>query len=278
VLADWVAYNLIAHNGETLTIRKGDQVKFVALPEGAHGGQFDVEVVVDVNGEVTRSPNTAPIIRSFPEAGTFTVSGTYTHGNDTLTASVQVRVVDWTFTGAEPACPLGSEREWTINLPQGAVLEADPTIQMELLGSSPTTNNEYQITASLLASEVNGDHRIVARLFAGGPILGTVKVNPFWIIPNADPYMAVVARYEDCELWQAVMVQKHLPPGMDIVIDVFATGVLLDDYTVTRRLTVGDFNAAGEYLIRLFHPNEREGSTCFKIETQQEGQFVGIAR
>jgi hypothetical protein len=98
VQAEWIPYNLIDHNGETLVIRKGDQVKLVALPSDANGGQFTLEFLVNVSGETMRSPNTRPLIYSFPEAGTFTVSGTYTHGNDTETASIQVRVVDWAFT------------------------------------------------------------------------------------------------------------------------------------------------------------------------------------
>jgi len=263
VQAEWIPYNLMDHDGETLVVRKGSQVKLIALPEDANGGQFEV----DAGGETVRSPNTRPLIYSFPDAGTFTVSGEYRKGNQAETASIQVRVVDWSFSEESVMCRVGEEREWTLDpFPGGATLEADETIELELLEALPTTHNQWQLTLSLTANEVNGVHVAVARLYEGGPILDSVKLHPFWLLANANNYMKVVEHYEDSELWEAVLLGKNLPADFGVLLEVLGGGVLFDDYTVERWLETGNFDEVGEYKLRLFHPNDRPGSTCYKFD------------
>ena len=71
---EWTAINLMEYDGKTLLIRKGDRVKFVALPEGANGGQFEIEYQLGAAGETLRSPNTPPVDLSFFERGARTPS------------------------------------------------------------------------------------------------------------------------------------------------------------------------------------------------------------
>ena len=278
VQAEWIPYNIMKYNGAELVVRKGDQIKFVALPEEMTGGQFELEFEVMTEGETVRSPNTEPLIYSFPEAGTFTVNGEYSHGNDIATASVRVRVIDWTFPEESPACLLDTERLWALtNVPNGVVFEADPSVELsisnaELTGGLPILRD---VTLSLTATEANGEHVIVSRLYPGGPLLAVTKLHPFWLKGSADNYMSVVERYEDSELWETTAVAKHLPADVDVLIDVFAGGITLDDYTIERWLTADDFDETGSYTIRLFHPNDRDGSTCFRTEVYQDEQKIG---
>jgi hypothetical protein len=223
------------------------------------------------------SPNTRPLVYSFPEAGTFAVSGTYRHGNDTVTASVQVRVVDFAFSGEAPACLVGRERPWTVTLPQGAVLEPDPTITLNVLGSTPITNNQSQITVSLLASTENGPHALVARLYEGGPILAATKPHPFWVRNAVDRYFWTVERYADSELWEVNALAKNVPASVQMQIKVFIGGVTFDDYTLERWITREAFNAVGEYNFRLFHPNSESSSTCHTFKLYQDGVLLGEA-
>jgi hypothetical protein len=80
--------------------------------------------------------------------------------------------------------------------------------------------------------------------------------------------MNVLERYEDSGLWEAVMIGKNLPADFSLLISVFAGGVVLDDYTVQRWLGAEDFDEAGGYSLRLYHPNDRPGSTCYRVEVE----------
>ncbi len=270
---DWVPYNLMEHDGETLYVRKGDSVKFVALPEEAVGGQFEMEYTLGMDGETVRSPNTRPLIYLFPSAGIYTVSGQYTHGNDVVSTAVQVVALDGSFPGESPACLMGQPRDWTFSgMPSNAVYEVDATVDMSVLPRSASSNLQ---TVSLKASEANGEHVLVARTCPGGPILAATKLDPFWVQNASDGYFWTVEKYEDSELWEVESIEQNLPDTVDLRIKVIVGGVTFDDYKIERWITRADYDETGIYRFRLFHPNDAETSTCHTFMAYQGGQFIG---
>ncbi|NLX20127.1 MAG: hypothetical protein GXY55_00455, partial [Phycisphaerae bacterium] len=106
VAIDWIPYNLIDHNGETITLREGDSLRILCLPEDANGGQFTIEL----DDETYRSPNRRPLTCVFDEAGTYTINGEYRKGNNTVAASATIEVIGGSFEGDNPACLLGQAR------------------------------------------------------------------------------------------------------------------------------------------------------------------------
>ncbi len=270
VQAEWTAFNILQSSQSNLTLRVGDTVKLTALPNGANGGQ----ITLWLDGKEYRSPNCHPLFFKFDQPGTYSVDAEYRHGNQQTTGHLTITVVDWAFPEESPACERGGERDRSVTLPEGAVLETDDSVQLKVLSSSPATNRQQQVTVSLTASEENGEHRMVARLYAGGPVLATTKLSTFRVVTSADKYLRVVEQYEDSELWETTAVAKHLPPGVDVLIKVAAGGILLDDYTTERRITAEDFSDIGEYTFGFFHPNEREGSTCYRTEVYQNEQRI----
>ena len=280
VSVTWKPYNLIDYDGETLFIRKDDALRLTCIDparafddlEHARGGRFTLNVL----GDEYTSNNTRPVTCSFTNVGVFTVSGEYTHGKDTITASVIVQVLDGSFPEESPACHEGMAREWIFcGIPENIVFETDNTVQMEVIETALTTNNLLLTTCTLLASEVNGEHAVVARLYEGGPILDSTDLHVFWLKTSVGDSMRVVDFYEDSQLWESVFVGKNLPDSLEVLIDVFGAGILLDDYTVERWIGAGDFSSTGEYKLRLFHPNDRTGSACFSVELSQDGMTVG---
>ena len=233
--------------------------------------------------------STRPLTYLFPSAGTYTVTGQYTHGNDTVTASIQVQAIDGSFPEENPACLVGRERSWHCpDLSSNLVFEADASVELEsgvedveiietLPDGTLTTNNQQQTTVSLKANDTNGDHVMLARLYPNGPILDSARLDPFWIQNAVDGYVWTVERYEDSELWEVEMVTKQVPDSVDVQIKVIIAGVTLDDYTLARWLTNADLDEIGEYDIRLFHPNDEEHSVCHTIKVYQDEQFIGEA-
>ena len=52
---------------------------------------------------------------------------------------------------------------------------------------------------------------MVARLYPGGPILDSAKLNPFWVQNAVDGYLWVVDCFDDSELWEVESFVKNLP-------------------------------------------------------------------
>lgn len=278
----WAPYNLLDHNGATLTIRKGDALRLTCIDparadadrEKARGGQFRL----NVSGAQYESSKTRPMVVVFDQAGTVNVNGTYFKGNQSISAAINVQVIDGSFPEENPACLVGREREWSFEgMPADAVYEVDDTVEISRIESSLTTNGQQQITVSLKADETNGDHVMLARLYPAGPILDSTKLEAFWVQNAVDGYFWTVERYEDSELWEVNMVSKNLPDSVAVQIKVIAAEVLLDDYALERWVTNVDLDQNGEYNFRLFHPNSRDGSTCHTVKLYQGDQFVGEA-
>jgi len=274
VAIDWIPYNLMDHNGETITLREGDSLRILCLPEGARGGQFTIEL----DGETYRSPNTRPLTCVFDEAGTYTINGEYRKGRDTVSASATVEVIGGSFEGDNPACLLGQSRTWTFEgMPSNVVYEVDGSVDMELLSSSANVTNQSSIVTklSLKASDDNREHMIVARVSEGGPILATKRLDTCWVQNSADGYFFRVDSYEDSELWEVESIQRNLPGTVALRIKVIVGGVMFDDYTLERWVTRANYDATGIYRFGLIHPNSAQTSACHTYMAYQNGQLIG---
>jgi hypothetical protein len=274
VAIDWVPYNLVDHDGETITIREGDSLRILCLPEGARGGQFTIEL----DGETYRSPNRRPLTCVFDEAGTYTINGEYRKGNNRVSASATIEVIGGSFEGDNPACLLGQTRTWTFEgMPSNIVYEVDGSVEMELLSSSANVTNQSSIVTklSLKASDDNREHMIVARVSEGGPILATKRLDTCWVQNSADGYFFRVDSYEDSELWEVESIQRNLPDTVTLRIKVIVGGVTFDDYTLERWVTRTNYDATGIYRFGLIHPNSAQTSACHTYMAYQNGQLIG---
>jgi hypothetical protein len=312
IAVTWVPYNMLDNNGATLTIRKGDALRITCIDpevaaddnEKATGGQF----VLNVSGTQYSSPNTRPISVTFTNAGTINVNGTYTQGNSTISAAINVQVIDGSFPEVNPACCVGKERIWSFEgMPEGIVYEVDDTVEMSLesvgmvesveaLEDGTTVTNQSSLVTelSLKATDTNGDHVMLARLYEGGPILASTPLDMFWIQNAVDGYFWTVETYEDSELWEIESVAKNIPDSVDIQIKVIIAGVTLDDYSLERWITAANYSeygaeanaqiisegnrtTSGSYSFRLFHPNDVDNSTCHTFKLYQDGELIGTA-
>jgi hypothetical protein len=130
---------------------------------------------------------------------------------------------------------------------------------------------------SVRAFDSRDDHVLVARTKAGGPILATTRLDPFWVQAAVDGEIWVVERYETSQLWENRLVTMQLPPTVDVLLKVYVGGVLFDDLTLERWIGTEDLDAAGEYAFRLIHPNSVTSSTCHTVKLYQDGVLLGEA-
>jgi hypothetical protein len=272
VAIDWIPYNLMDHNGETITLREGDSLRILCLPEDTNGGQFTIEL----DDETYRSPNRRPLTCVFDEAGTYTINGEYRKGRDRVSVSATIEVIGGSFEGDNPACLLGQERTWTFEgMPSNVVYEVDSTVEMAVESTSLSTNNHQRTTLLLKASDDNREHMIVARVSEGGPILAAKRLDACWIQNAADGYFWIVQRFEDSELWEVESIQRNLPDTVDLRIKVIVGGVTFDDYTLERWVKNSAYDETGVYAFRLIHPNSAKTSACHTFKAYQDGEFLG---
>jgi len=94
-----------------------------------------------------------------------------------------VVALDGTFPEENPACLVGREREWSFEgMSSNSVYEVDDTVDLSVVGHSLTTNNNQQTTVALRANDTNGEHVMLARLYPGGPILDSTKLDTFEVL------------------------------------------------------------------------------------------------
>jgi hypothetical protein len=261
---EWRALNLEQLQGGVV-IRVGDSLRITCSPAGALPAA--VQVTVPGDGEYQTSSGSAAVIR-FDTPGTVRVAAVY-QGEPEVSGHVDVTVVGGAFPETAPACMATVARPWSApDIGEGTAVETDADLKAVRSGAG-------QLTLTL--AEPYGEHRLVLRTCAGGPVLGSSAVAGFWMQDSPEAYIRVVQQCDGYGIWQADLVAWGPPAGVDIVISPIVTGVLLDDLSLSRTITASSFDAAGQYAYRLIHPDRLSTSACHSVKAYQGGVLVGEA-
>ena len=260
----WVATNVLSD--ADVTLRQGDALRLIALPEGATGGT----VQIAIGGTQYNTTPDAPVAHTFANAGTYTVSGTYTPAQgDPVTGSLDVTVVEC----AQPEPPAvwrDRERAWTwTGVPEVAVLEAT-NIDLRETAQSATSR-----TMQLLRSEVLEDVRIVARLGTAGPVLASVTTAGFWLREAVEGYTPIIETFPDgSTMLENQIFTYGLPDTVRIHLTVAPAGVSFDDGTIVRDITAADFDELGVYVYHMLR-TDPQLSICRNTTVYQGAAVVG---
>ena len=92
-----------------------------------------------------------------------------------------------------------------------------------------------------------------------------------------EAYARIVGRGEDHDVRQSDLVAWGPPPGVEIVISTIVTGVMFDDFSLSRTVAASDFDGAGQYFYRLIHPDSVSAAASHTVKAYQNGEFVGEA-
>ena len=257
----WIPLNVI--NGDDLVIRVDDSVALTALAVGETNG----DVALNVEG-ITNATTTAdqPLICHFADPGEYQVSGVFSNGGVTASDSILIKVVNLNLPTNALACMMGQVRtlDWT-NDCDHVEWAVDETV---------TTTYSSNILGVLM-HDIDAEHRLIVRLRNGGPILGTMDLQGFWLQAAVDGYIWVVEEYADSQLWENCLLAKNLPDCVDVHLWSFISGVTFDDLTLERWISRANFNELEIYPFRLLHPNSVQASTCHTIKAFQAGALVG---
>jgi hypothetical protein len=256
-----------------LGIRKGDSLLLGVLPGSGLAGEVRISVAaldnaaVDLSVDKVSAEASAPVPYQFNRAGVYRVIGTFVPTGET--GSILVSVVEASLD--PPIARVNRKRYWTcMNLPPGAVLDADPRLSLipvpdeerdaQIPKLPPRQPNEYEYRVITRSTE---PRYILARLGTNGPILASAPVQGFrsWVAP--DTYLRLMETNKDgSQTIETAFVVDPLPPGLRVEVKLIVSGVTFDDGTVSKTLTTDNFDSLGVCRLRFIRGADVKTSVC----------------
>ncbi len=267
----WDAVNLLVNSySNGLAIRGGSSLLLAAWPTESTNGVSTLTIWNGTNvvtNMVTAAGSSVPYC--FGQAGTFTVSGSYSNETTSTNGTLSVRVVTGAFNGREADCVTGQARTWDCpGITTAAVVTADSQLSVS------STNLSGGGTRFTLMNPTDRPLYMVARLGAGGIILDSAKISS--IYADHGTYFKVVETFADGSRMTEVRLQLgYVPENLTVKLHVFVGGVTFLDGTLDRTLTAADFNEIGVCTYRMIQSAASQSSTCHTTKLYQGGLYIG---
>jgi hypothetical protein len=254
-----------AMDGETLTIRMGD-----ALRVGAWGSDPAMTSTLTLSSGGTIQligTETTPI--TFPAAGTFTVTGALQDGSS---ATLTVRVI------APPGFS-ATILDTLDNFARTLTVAAAPEVAFDIPEHlARLTVGRTSSTASLAIAPLRvEDMGVAARLFPGGPILGTQRINVIGVSDALQNDLTSVSSggIPGYKNYQTSLTVLNLPPGAHIEVSIYRAGVMFPNGTTTRDIHPDDLTN-GSVILHLLFPLGMPGGYCHSLRVyDRDGVLLG---
>jgi hypothetical protein len=254
---EWVTTNLFSCNAN-LTVRKGDSLKFIGVPQGAAPGQASS---IQVGSETFPSTPDVPLVYAFETAGEVSIVAQY--GVQTRRITIQVVQADF---GSKAFGVAGSRRIWDcIEVPAALPFEADSEIQ----ASRTTLSNGGSSFRLGLVPDENINH-IVSRAFPGGPIVAVGEVQGFHYYSWRECGLYKVGETVDGRNILEMTIRLSIPweEGVTLRLNTWKAGSTFDDGSIIRTWTASDVAEDGSVSIQFYHP-KIQGAPCHTFSIYQ---------
>lgn len=261
---NWITANLLTM--PNLTIRLGDSLKLSAF-----SGQLptpDESVVISLEGHTTTVQANQPLVYKFVTAGSIPVQVIHTANGNVSNISATVNVVAPPLL-TSPVCVAGHWREWDIPiLPAGVVVDLDAGLARETvsLGAAGTRR--------IINLDAADDHTAIARLWGGGPILGSTTLRGMKVRSGAETSLITMETSGGMTCVAMPVVIDGLWPDTQVKIEIFIGGVTFDDGSIVRSITPPqDCDVFGIAMVEFLKAGS-SGSTCHRVSVWQGGKRI----
>lgn len=265
----WRETNLLQENPGTLQIRRGDSLRLTMAPAGSAEGSWRI---TGGPAEVSGSAGAAKI-QQFDTAGNYTLTGIYTDpAGEEQSATLQLEVVDYQFRRADVALWQAWKREWNEPVaPESVQFQFDDRLRDVLAEKSESK------TAFRVFTDDNQPRYAAARLGATGPVLAVQKISGMGIYSSYQTVLTPGEEYEDGSR-EFVMTVVCSPTRADVELrlNIFVSGVIFDDGTVSKTLRSSDFDATGVAEVRFIRSPEATSSVCHNLSAYQNNEYMGV--
>jgi hypothetical protein len=254
-------------------LRAGDALRLIAVPEGVTDGAVAIGIVALSSGTPVTNYVTsydAPVAHQFADAGLYRVTGVYHQGSNTLEGILEVSVVGGGFPEKEPVCWEGKSRLWDCpQLPAEAVVEGDEYLSM---GAVSNAAGRF----SLLLTDTDDEHWLVARLGRDGPVLDSRRADGMWLRSTvAGSFLRAEILEDGSWVFQDRITTGYFPATARIVLQMLSGGMTFEDGTRTLQIEPADLDGLGEYTYRMIVPAETKSSACHATRVYQGPVNVG---
>jgi hypothetical protein len=233
---EWI--DTVLEQDETAILRKGDSLRLRSLAEG-YGDSSMVSYVI--GGEIIGEALVGSALQYyFDQAGTYQITA-QVDGVVVPDAMLMVEVHDASFE-QEMAVARNLGRgtlSTTIDLPA-------PFTDLHLEGAEALNLTRY--TGQIAVKpDFDGAHRVMARLYPGGPILATGEIQVFSFsgtgINGSGKLLETREGYNLIEMTH--LLNGTLPPNVLIRVQVWISGTTFVDGTTEKWLSSQDFDESG---------------------------------
>ena len=267
----WKHLNLLT--ATNLVIRQGDSLLFAVIPAGFSASSVsslacDVEIqnLAHYSGSVTQN-----FPHRFDQSGQYTLTGSASGPGLSQSNTILVTVLAGSWPD-QPAAWVNKPRQLDCpGIPQTAVIEADPRLQLQEIRPLAATGRSLRITID--AAE---PRTILARAGEGGPILCQVPVEGFELYAGSATDLAVVKDLNgEGQLIETTIVAMPVLAQVRLEVTLVVGGVIFDDGTVLKELRVDDLQPLGEGRVRFLRSTGVQTSVCHRIKAFQGQTELG---
>lgn len=264
----WKPTNLFLED-EPLTIRAGASLLLAGGPtDGADGWVDVVTNGVRVCGYGVGGRTTL----TFASSGEYALSAVWcsmSAGGVVLTSAVStVTVMGGQFPSQPPVCVVGETRAWACpNLPPSCFVEGDRRTRVGRLSETDL---------SLLTLDTRGNRTVTARLWAGGPVLDSIRIVPIWAVAAYGNTSYAIETNEFGTICRTYLMQDGADSTVRFKIRSYTASVLLDDLSLVRTIGAETFDSDGRYAYDLIKP-DTIASPCHLVRIYQGTTEIGEA-
>lgn len=263
----WEPLNLL--QAKEVSLRIGDTLKMAADSQENAAGNATVHI--HIYGETLTTSIGAPLFHTFEHPGETTIRVVAQFSNGKVeTNYLKVKIYALPVPSTEPALWLGRHRTWTWEKLSSDIALEHRGIELTELDSEGSGRRFL-----LQRDDADREAYLVARLGAGGPVLGRIPVHAFWLRAVVQGHLETTTLPDGTMTAENELFSSSLPNDVQVVIRIINSGVVLDDGSAERILAPEDFDADGRYSFALLKPSDVLGSVCHQILAYQDGQLIG---
>lgn len=266
IVVSWEETNLF-DGAEDILIRRGSSLLFAGLPQG----ETDGVVAVFTNGVAAcEYEDSGYATLLFDCDGEYEIAAIWTdgEGKEVESSAITVDCIGGSLPEVAPACVVGTTRVWDCpGVATNCVMETDLRTHVAYL-----TNTTW----TLLADDTRGDRVVTARIAAGGPILGSTRLNPLWAVDSYGDACYIAMTNDTRTLCMTCLVQGWAPDDVDFRVRPYSSSVTFYDLAIEKWFSASDFDSDGCKWFYMSIPRAMS-SPCHLVHIYQDGVPIGEA-
>ncbi len=253
---EWLPKNIFDEGD--IFIRLGDTLRLKM--EDASQLEGDSSIALDGNTSDLAAGEVLDVL--FDTAGSYDVTGIQGETESTLT----VHVIDYVFPATVVAAKTRRLRNNAI-----AILPSEVYPQFDEDLGAKEDGNHYDVTPSRAL-----DFPVIARIGDSGAVASRMEIAAFDLTYSNESHLQILEVYPDgSQLVEGVMFQKNLADTVRIRLEIFVSGVVFEDGTTVKDVTLTDFDELGRYHYRFIRGAGVGASVCHRTKLYDGNTYLG---